>query len=394
MNTRKILLIVLLIVLVICSNVVGVFAAKTESELRQESKSISEKIKQVQNELESVKGDMSDTMKQIKQLTTQINGYETEISELEREINTLQNSITETTIRLEEAEKKYIKQEEMLQNRLVALYEAGETTYLDVLLSSEGVTNFISNYYLISEIATYDSELLDQMGKNKEEIRKIKEQLVESKEQLDAAKASKEQTASALKNSQYTKEKHMASLTEEEKQLRAELEQYDKDQKAIQSELAKLAYNGGSGLTFSEAGFINPVAGYKIYQAYPFGATTSSGGRHTGVDINGSGILGKPVRVVADGKVIKSLAYHNGSNYYGYGECIVVDHGKDKNGNVIYTLYAHGVAGSRQVSVGDYVYQGQTIMSVGSTGNSTGPHLHFEVLINGTPVNPTPYIPN
>lgn len=394
MSKRKILTTAILIILIVCSNVMGVFATKTQTELQQENKLINDKKKQAEEELKGIKSDMSETMKQIQQLTTQITDYEIEISELEGEIKALENSIIETEARLDEAEKKFTKQEEMLQNRLVALYEAGETTYLDVLLSSDGITNFISNYYLVSEIATYDTELLDQMEKNKIEIGALRDQLLESKAQLDSAKESKEKTASALKSSQQTKEDHMELLTEEEKQVRAELEQYDRDQKAIQRELANLANAGGNNMVMSDMGFIKPVpSNYYIYAAYPFGAVTSSGSRHTGVDYNGSAISGKPIYAVADGVVYMSLAYHNGSNYYGYGECIIINHGRDANGNLITTLYAHGIPGTRKVSVGDYVTQGQVIMNVGTTGNSTGPHLHFEVRINGTPVNPAPYVP-
>jgi murein DD-endopeptidase MepM/ murein hydrolase activator NlpD len=193
----------------------------------------------------------------------------------------------------------------------------------------------------------------------------------------------------------------MTELSEEEKQKRVELEQFEKDQRNIQSELAEIARkaqqsnNGGSpsGL-MSTQGFIWPVGrNFRINTGYPFGAVTSSGGRHTGVDFSGSGINGTPIYAVADGIVSISRAQMSGGKYVSYGEYIVIDHGRDTNGNIIFTLYAHGIAGSRQVSAGDRVTQGQRIMSVGSTGNSTGPHLHFEVLVNGSPVNPVSYLP-
>ena len=133
----------------------------------------------------------------------------------------------------------------------------------------------------------------------------------------------------------------------------------------------------------SASGYIRPVVGYSITTGW----MGYSG--HTGVDFSGSGISGKPVLAVKAGTVVTSTAlkYSNG-NYRSYGEYIVINH---HDGTM--TLYAHGAPGSRLVSAGQSVSQGQQIMSVGTTGNSTGYHLHFEVRVNGRPVNPTPYLP-
>ena len=109
---------------------------------------------------------------------------------------------------------------------------------------------------------------------------------------------------------------------------------------------------------------------------------------HTGVDFSGSGISGKPILAAKSGTVVTSTAlkYSNG-NYRSYGEYIVINH---HDGTM--TLYAHGAPGSRLVSKGQSVSQGQQIMSVGTTGNSTGYHLHFEVWLNGVRVNPVNYL--
>ena len=109
---------------------------------------------------------------------------------------------------------------------------------------------------------------------------------------------------------------------------------------------------------------------------------------HTGIDVN-INVIGKTIVAVKSGTVVtsKALRYSNG-NYRSYGEYIVINH---HDGTM--TLYAHMLSGSRAVSVGQSVSQGQPIGQVGSTGNSTGPHLHFEVRIGGKDVNPTPYLP-
>ena len=128
-----------------------------------------------------------------------------------------------------------------------------------------------------------------------------------------------------------------------------------------------------------------PVSGYPITT----GLYYSSGRYHGAVDFSGSGILGQPVVAVKAGTVVTSTAAKTASgNYYSYGEYIIINH---HDGTM--TLYAHGQAGSRKVSAGQTVSQGQVIMNVGSTGNSTGPHLHFEVRVNGSRVDPRPYLP-
>lgn len=274
----------------------------------------------------------------------------------------------------------------MLQERIVAQYELGETSYLDVLLSSAGITEFISNYYLVSEIATYDQELLDQIEKNKNEIQQAKTLLEENKNQVATVKSNKEKTASSLKNSQATKEQQVASLSEEEKKLQAELDQFKADQRQIQKELAAIASKDTTkyNVVPSASGYIYPIPGTNrssINWGYPFG------NGHTGIDF--SGHSGKSIVAVKAGTVVTSTALMNSNgSYRSYGEYVVINH---HDGTM--TLYAHGQPNSRTVSVGQQVSQGETIMRVGTTGNSTGYHLHFEVRINGAPVNPVSYLP-
>ena len=384
---KKIALIISIIFILIFSNIVITFAA-TKSELKQQQTDIDEKIKETENKINEVENQLSDTMAEIQELTAQISEYQTQIDGLDSELTELENTIAETEGKLQEAEKAFSEQEEMLENRLVALYEAGETTYLDVLLSSSSISDFLSNYYLISEITTYDTELLDQMEIAKNEIATAKANLETSKQQVETVKANKEATANSLKTTQSTKEGYVAKLNEDEKALQAELDQFEADKRDIERELAKLAASStitGTVITGnpSASGYIRPLQGYSITCGW-YGYAG-----HTGVDFSGSGISGKPVYAVKSGTVVTSTAlkYADG-RYRSYGEYIVIDH---HDGTM--TLYAHGYPGSRLVTPGQSVVQGQQIMSVGTTGNSTGPHLHFEVRINGRPVNPTPYLP-
>lgn len=318
----------------------------------------------------------------------------------------MNSKIKDAEDNLNKAQEDYTKQEELLNKRLVASYEAGETSYLDVLLSSESITDLISNYFLVTEIASYDMEVMQKIEAQKKEIETAKQTLESAKAQLDSSKAQKQGVATQLKDSKSQKDAQVAKLTESEKQTQAELDQFEADKREIQAELAlaakkereeqakraqqnNSANNGGSTSYVqsnpSTSGFIFPVAG--LSRANISNTSYPSYKGHTGVDVN-IGVSGKTIVAAKAGTVQRSVAYIKNGVYYSYGECIVINHG-----NGLATLYAHGSPGSRRVQVGDTVSQGQPIMTVGTTGNSSGEHLHFEVLVNGIPVNPMSYLP-
>ncbi len=370
-----------------------VVVAVTKSELNASSNETDKKIEEAKEELENIQSEKSETLQQVEDLITQISSYQSEIDSLDTKISDMNSQIEEAQSKIEQKQEDYDKQQELLEKRLVATYEAGETSYLDVLLSSESITDLISNYYLISEITENDMKLMDSIKQEQEEIEKAKQTLETSKQELDSMKAQKQQKATELKNAKNQKDSYVAQLNEEEKNTQAELEQFEQDKRDIQAQLAEIARkesaNAGnsnvSNITNnpSASGYIRPIVGYSITTGW----MGYSG--HTGVDFSGAGISGKPVLAAKAGTVVTSIAlkYPNG-NYRSYGEYIVINH---HDGTM--TLYAHGAPGSRLVREGQSVSQGQQIMSVGTTGNSTGYHLHFEVRVNGVPVNPTPYLP-
>ena len=386
----KILGVLVIAVILLQYNVV---IAATKSELNASSNETDQKIEEAKEELENINSEKSEALQQVEELITQISSYQSEIDQLDAQIADKNSQIEDAQNKLNEKQEDYDSQQELLEKRLVATYEAGETSYLDVLLSSDSLTDLISNYYLISEITESDLELMDKIKKEQEEIEAAKQTLETSKQELDSTRAQKQQKTTELQNAKSEKDTYVAQLNEEEKNTQAELEQFEQDKRDIQAQLAAIAKqeaanSGNSNVSNitnnpSSSGYIRPVVGYSITTGW----MGYSG--HTGVDYSGSGIAGKPVLAVKAGTVVTSTAlkYANG-NYRSYGEYIVINH---HDGTM--TLYAHGAPGSRLVSAGQTVSQGQQIMSVGTTGNSTGYHLHFEVRVNGTPVNPAPYLP-
>ena len=371
----------------------NVVLAATKSELNASSSETDKKIEEAKEELENIDAQKSEALQQVEELITQISSYQSEIDELDTKISDMNDQIEDAQNKINEKQNNYDKQQDLLEKRLVATYEAGETSFLDVLLSSESLTDLISNYYYVSQIADADISLMEQIENEKKEIEEAKTTLETSKQELDSTRAQKQQKATELQNAKSQKDIYVAQLNEEEKNTQAELEQFEQDKRDIQAQLAQIAREeaanaGNSNIgnitnNPSSSGYIRPIVGYSITTGW----MGYSG--HTGVDFSGAGIAGKPILAAKAGTVVTSTAlkYSNG-NYRSYGEYIVINH---HDGTM--TLYAHGAPGSRLVSAGQTVSQGQQIMSVGTTGNSTGNHLHFEVRVNGVPVNPTPYLP-
>lgn len=388
---KKILFIIFILFILLSSHVLMVFAAN-KSDLQQQSSDLQTKIDQTKHELGQVEDNLSGVMAQVRDLTVQISEYQSEIDNLNMQISDLEVQIQEAEENLKKAEEDYKEQQKRLEDRLVALYEMGETSYLDVLLSSASITDFISKYYIVSEIAEYDNNLLDSIEKNKNAIEAAKKTLEESKTQIETLKTSKEATANALKDSQAVQQNYANELSAEENELKEQLEEFEADKRAIQAELAAIAAReASSGKTTvisgspSNYGYIFPVAGCSLANINNKNYPSYRG--HTGVDVN-INVVGKSVVAVKSGTVVTSTALRNSSGgYRSYGEYVVINH---HDGTM--TLYAHMLSGSRTVIPGQEVTQGQAIGTVGSTGNSTGTHLHFEVRVNGRCVNPLPYL--
>ena len=377
--------------------------AASTTDLNNQKEENQNKIEESKEKKEEITAEKNQTVAEVEEISEKISDYESQISELNTKISDLNAKISESEQKLNEAQEDYTKQEELLEDRLVATYEAGETSYLDFLLSSDGIIDFISNFYLVSEIATSDAELLDSIQKQKEEIQQAKTDLENDKKELDTSKAQMQSVTTQLQQTKSEKNAKVAQLTEEEQKIQDQIDELNQANKSIDAKIQAAikkaqeasknnSSSGSSGGTSgggqsapSSSGFIYPVP--SAYSKITTGLYYSSGQYHGAVDFGSAGINGQPIYAVADGEVIVSERL-SGS----YGNYIIIMHN-----NGLFTLYAHGQDGSRTVSVGDTVRQGQQIMRVGTTGNSTGPHLHFEVRTSpGTyncRVNPMNYLP-
>lgn len=382
---RKLISILLLIVLLeyFCS---FVFAEnitneeqRNEQSLTEQKEEVTEQINQINTELEYVQGELSDTMIKVQELEDKVLSYQNEMSNLSEQLTSLQTSIDESKQQLAIIEQEYNEKEELLRERLVTMYEAGETTYLDILLSSRNIVEFISGYYLVTEMVDYDNQLLKEVETKKNDIETTKSKLEEKENEIKVIKAKREQTTIVLQNTITLQENYVTKLSKQEQALQKQLTEYKVEQAKIEA-LIREAMNSTKDIDIQYTGgeMLWPVAvaGTYITSGYGVREHPIQGivKEHTGIDI-GNATYGSPVVAAADGVV--TYAGWLG----GYGNCVMINHG-----NGVTTLYGHGQKIITELH--KEVKQGDLIMEVGSTGNSTGPHLHFEVRINGNHINP------
>ncbi len=386
---RKFLCIVLAFAICIISIFSYVFAEENQTNTTNQTTDLQTKQQELQNQineatgqLEDVQDDLSENLQQVQKLDERIADSQSELDELNTKITELQTSIDEVSTKLNEAEDRYNRQQEILETRLVAMYEAGETNYLDVILSSRSISDFLSNYFLITELAGYETDLLEDMEEQKNEIEKEKKNLDDTQQQLAAIKANQTKTAKVLENTKTVRENFIAKLSDEEKNIQAQIDEYNRQFEEINNEILALALEG-IDTQYIGGEFAWPVPGYtRITSKYGMRTHPITGvyKLHTGVDIGAP--MGASFVAANDGIVVK--AGYNGA----YGNMVIIDHGGG-----VQTLYAHG--SEIMVKVGDTVKKGETVvLKVGSTGYSTGAHAHFEVRLNGVVTDPMPYITN
>ncbi len=343
-------------------------------------------VEALKKELEASKSSLTDYVTQLdgqlNNIQEKIQQYNTLITEKEAEIETTTEELN-AAIEMQEA------QYEAMKMRIKFMYERGDTFYLELLLSPSSFADMANKAEYIEALSRYDRNKLDEYVQTKELIELCKEELEVEKEVLDEAKAAvelEEANVSALiseKTTQLTmvnmdiadKE---AAIKEFEAMIAAENEEIAALEKAVAEEKARLAaenarvYNGGM--------FAWPCPGYKrISDEYGYRMHPILGREqfHNGLDMAAPG--GTAILAAYDGDVVAASSSASMGNY------IMIDHGSG-----LYTIYMH--ASALYVSKGQTVYKGETIAAVGSTGRSTGNHLHFSVRLNGNYVNPWDYL--
>jgi murein DD-endopeptidase MepM/ murein hydrolase activator NlpD len=370
-------------VLIISSLTLSTVHADSLSDKKKQLNEVKGNIKNLKSKINNLKEEKSDVLVDINKINRQVDDVQATIQSLESRIDLTQDQIKIADSELQDAIEDFESQKDLYGQRLKAMYINGPQGYVEVLLASESFSDFISRTDMVKKIIDYDKAILEEIKEKQESIEEKKDNLQEKKGQLISLESAAEEKKEELDDANERKKAYYEKLEKNqdayEKALDDELAESNALEKQIQAILAQSGSQGSySG---SKTGIVKVSDIGRVPRiTSPFGMRyhpiLKKNKMHTGIDI---GIAtGTPIYAMSEGKVIIST-YSSG-----YGNTVVIDHGGG-----ISSLYAHN--SKLLVGAGQTVKKGQMIAKAGSTGRSTGPHLHFEVRKNGTPINPVPY---
>lgn len=370
---------------------------------KQEQTEVKNKIKKQKSNISNTESEKKVVKDEIVNLDERIQVTSAKISTLEGEISSLNKDIKENQDKLEEAQVNLNENTEALRMRLREMYKRGNVNYLEVILNSKDIEELLRNNEIISSIAKADRELIEFIGEQIETIKETEERLQIDKAKLSANKAAVINERQSYQAAIDAKNNYMKVLESNLELYKAEFEKAQANWDSLDAEIVRLqkqiseqkkaeeaaararkATRVHSNISVSSAPrngqkYTWPVPGhYSISSPYGYRVHPILGYSkfHSGIDIPAPS--GTPIVAAKSGTVIMSKLMS------GYGNVVMIDHGDTV------TVYAH--CSALNVNVGDSVNAGDVVAFVGSTGLSTGAHLHFEVRVNGSTVNPLGYV--
>lgn len=366
--------------------------------IKKESEAAKGKISSINQQINSIQNQQQSTKEDIMSIDLKMNETQAKIEELNKQIEKTTAELKEAAKQLQEAIIRVQKRDKLLKTRVSAIYEAGDISYIEVLLGSQDFSDFLERLDAVKSIVDQDVTILEDNKRDRDIIAEKKKQIEDQLKSLKSMQAEAQQLAAKLDAQKQERERILNELRAKEGELleikedqeKASLELVNQlQQKIDEQRRAEEEARRAAAASSSDAGswapapqysggqFVKPIAGGRLSSSYGYRIHPILNTRkfHDGTDI--AAPQGTPIYATADG-VVASAGYMNG-----YGNTVVIYHG-----NGLSTLYAHIRHGGIVVSEGQKVSAGQKIAEVGSTGRSTGPHLHLTVIKNGQKMNP------
>ena len=379
---------------------INCISADSLSDAQQKKQNIQDQITTNNQKISSTESEATEYLKQVDELNKKISEYTNNLSNLEDKVDAVNKKIEEYENDLQNSSQRYSSAEDLYAVRLRSIYENGMPNVIDILFESKGITDFFSKLNVYQSVVEYDKSMVNNIDGEKEYIDNIKSDIEVQKVQLDQLKYDVEKATNTLNDAKSQKQAKVDELNKSKEKLQAVNTVLNKEAESLNSQIAaeiaarekkksesSSSSGGSSSIVASNGKFDWPLKGYgknRITATFP---KYPDGTRHDGIDIGVP--VGTPVYAAAAGEVVVSKYYltgnYDGSYKDGYGNYVMIDHGD------YYTLYGH-LQYKKVVSAGQSVSKGQLIAYTASTGNSTGPHLHFEVRLNGDYVNPLNYV--
>ena len=391
---RVISILVVLALLVPLAGEVAVMPASavTQAEindLKDQAADLNSQRAQLQQQLKSIQADKSKALEQKSLLEQQISATQAEIDNIQIQIQKYSELIAQKEGELAQAEEQERQLYEQFCDRVRYMEEEGEVSYWSILFSSSSFSDLLDNFMMVEEVIDYDNSVMEELLALQARIETDKADLETSKQEQEEAKAQQVAAQADLKDQQAQVDALLEEINSQEElvkgaeaDLRAAANAVDSQIKQLEQEMADQI-----GSVPSESGFLWPLSASRNTLSSLFGTRkdpfTGRPGNHTGIDVPAP--KNTPIYAAKSGVVTTSV-YGSGSSW-SYGEYVVVSHSDGTS-----TLYAH--MNKRAVSKGETVSQGQVIGYVGTTGRSTGYHLHFEIRVNGSRRDPVDYFPD
>ncbi|NBI10694.1 peptidase M23 [Colidextribacter sp. OB.20] len=354
--------------------------------LKGDAKDLASQRKEIQEKLKAVQADKNAAIAKKELIEHQIDLIQQEINNIKQQIAMYDQLIAEKGEELRQAEADEAAQFDLFCRRMRDMEEQGEVSYWEILFSSSSFSDLLDNYMMIEEIIQYDNKVISDLEALQTRVSEDKAALEEAQAEQEEAKRQQEAAKAELKAREDEIEALIKEISAQEDQLEAmekELDQAAKNldaaiKKAEKEYAAQIAnVPSESGYLWPLPGNVNTLSSYYGPRKDPF---TGKAKNHTGIDVPAA--RGTPIYAAKSGVVTTSVLGSGGS--WAYGNHVVVSHSDGTS-----TLYAH--MNSRAVKQGQVVKQGDVVGYVGTTGRSTGNHLHYEVRINGNRTDPLNY---